>query len=398
MGSSRHGPLEGVRVIDLTINVLGPVGTQILGDMGAEVIKVEAPAGDPMRRIGPSRSGELGPFFQTANRNKQSVVLDLKQPEARAALDELVRTGDVFVHNMRHAAAGRLGITYDDVRRANPQIVYASATGYRADGPYRDRPAYDDVIQGECGLVNLIERANGEARFVPMPIADKFCGYVLASAIAMALFHRERTGEGQEVHVPMLETMLSLTLTTHLWRGIGDGPAGYPRAISPHRRPYRTRDGMICVLAHTDAQWERLLKAVDRPDLAADPRFARMEERAAHIVELQQQLAGALAGLATADVRRRLDEADIPVGPVSALDGLPDDPYLVGTGFFPTIDHPDEGPVRTTAIPVSFSASPGTIRSGAPRLGADTARVLRSAGLQDEVPGAGDARPSGQDR
>ncbi len=383
MTSGRSGPLDGVRVIDLTINVLGPVGTQILGDMGAEVIKVEAPGGDPMRWIGPSRSGELGPFFQTTNRNKRSIVLDLKQQTAHAALCELVSGADVFVHNMRHAAAGRLGIGYADISAVNPAIVYASATGYHADGPYRDRPAYDDVIQGECGLVGLIGRTGGEPGFVPMPIADKFCGYVLASSIAMALVHRERTGEGQEVHVPMLETMLSLTMTTHLWQGVADGPPGYPRAVSPWRRPFRTRDGMICLLAHTDAQWDRLLRAVDRPDLAEDPRFARMAQRAANIVELQQLLAAALAERTTEEVRRRLEEVDVPVGPVNDLEGILEDAYLEETGFFRTIDHPREGTVRTTAIPVSFSATPGTIRHGAPMLGADTADVLRRAGVPE---------------
>ncbi|MBM86134.1 MAG: carnitine dehydratase [Rhodospirillaceae bacterium] len=377
------GPLSGVRVVDLTINVLGPVATQILGDMGAEVIKVETPAGDPMRLLGPSKSREIGPFFQTTNRNKKSVVLDLKRGEAKAALDKLVGTADVFVHNMRHAAAKRLSIDFDSLRAVNPRLVYGYATGYRKGGPKDARPAYDDVIQGESGIVDLIERANGEARFVPMPISDKFCGYVLASSIAMALYRRERTGVGQEVHVPMLETMLSMNLITHLWRGTqGDkSNLGYPRALSPHRVPYQTSDGMLCVLAHTDDQWHRLLRAVDRADLIEEPKFKHLAERSENIVELQSHLARALAELTTAEAFRRLDEADLPNGPVTILDGVMDDPYLTETGFFQTFDDMYEGTVVTTAVPVSFSESPGSLRMMAPALGEHTEQILSEIGV-----------------
>jgi crotonobetainyl-CoA:carnitine CoA-transferase CaiB-like acyl-CoA transferase len=380
-----QGPLTGVRVIDLTINVLGPVATQLLGDMGAEVIKVETPAGDPMRLIGPSKTGMLGPFFQTTNRNKKSVVLDLKRPEPSAALKRLVESADVFVHNMRTAAAGRLGIDYESLKAINPKLIYASATGYRKGGSKDGRPAYDDVIQGESGMVNLIDRTNGEARFVPMPISDKFCGHALASAIGMALFRRERAGVGQEVHVPMLETMLSFNLTTHLWRGTqGDKTdLGYPRALSPYRIPYKTQDGMVCVLAHTDDQWHRLLRGVGRADLIEDPRFTRLAERAENIAALQSHLADALATFTTAEAFRVLDEADMPNGPVAVLEEMMDDPYLVETGFFPTIEDRHEGTLHTTAIPVDFSESPGQLRNMAPGLGEHTADILAGAGLSE---------------
>ena len=383
--TDNQGPLTGVRVIDLTINVLGPVATQLLGDMGAEVIKVETPAGDPMRMIGPSKTGMLGPFFQTTNRNKKSIVLDLKRPEPSAALRKLVETADVFVHNMRTAAAGRLGIDFDSLRVINPKLVYASATGYRKGGSKDGRPAYDDVIQGESGMVSLIERTNGEARFVPMPISDKFCGHALASAIGMALFRRERSGIGQEVHVPMLETMLSFNLTTHLWRGTqGDKTdLGYPRALSPYRIPYKTKDGMVCVLAHTDDQWHRLLRAVGRADLIEDPRFTYLAHRAENIADLQSHLADALATFTTEEAFRLLDEADMPNGPVAVLEEMMDDPYLVETDFFPTIEDAHEGPLRTTAIPVTFSESPGVLRNMAPALGEHTAEILGEAGLSD---------------
>ena len=380
---NNQGPLTGIRVVDLTINVLGPVATQLLGDMGAEVIKVETPTGDPMRQIGPSKTGMLGPFFQTTNRNKKSIVLDLKRPEPSAALKKLVEGADVFVHNMRTAAAGRLGIDYDSLKTINPKLVYASATGYRKGGSKDGRPAYDDVIQGESGMVGLIERTNGEARFVPMPISDKICGHALASAIGMALFRRERSGAGQEVHVPMLETMLSFNLTTHLWRGThGDKTGlGYPRALSPYRIPYKTKDGMVCVLAHTDDQWHRLLRGVGRADLIDDPQFTHLAQRAENIATLQSHLADALATFTTKEAFLLLDGADMPNGPVAVLEEMMDDPYLVETGFFPTIEDPYEGTVHTTAIPVAFSESPGTLRNMAPALGEHTAEILAGAGL-----------------
>jgi crotonobetainyl-CoA:carnitine CoA-transferase CaiB-like acyl-CoA transferase len=383
--SKNFGPLTGIRVLDLTINVLGPVATQILGDMGAEVIKVETPSGDPMRLIGKSKTGMLGPFFQTTNRNKKSIVLDLKRHEPKQALLKLAATSDVFVHNMRQAATERLGIDYKNLMPANPSLIYASATGYRRGGSKDGRPAYDDVIQGESGLVDLIERTNGEARFVPMPISDKFCGHTLASAIGMALFHRERTGQGQEIHVPMLETMLSFNLTTHLWYGTQgkEKNLGYPRALSPYRVPYKTKDGMVCVLAHTDEQWHRLLKAIGREDLVQDPRFTYLAQRAENIAILQSHLADGLAQFTTDEAFNLLDEADLPNGPVITLESMMDDTYLKDTHFFPTMDDPHEGTLHTTAIPVEFSKSPGTLRNGAPLLGEHTHTLLSEAGFSN---------------
>lgn len=373
------GPLGGIRVVDLTINVLGPQGTQILGDMGAEIVKIEAPGGDPMRQMGPARNPDMGGFFLSLNRNKRSVLLNLKQAPAHAALLRLVETADVFVHGMRPGAAARLGIDYAAIRDCKPDIVYASASGYRKDGAHRDRPAYDDVIQGESGLAALIGRANGEVRYVPMPMADKLVGYVLASAIGMALFHRERTGQGQEVHVPMLETMLSSNLVEHLWHGILDEPEkglGYPRMFTPHRRPYATKDGQICVLANTDEQWRRLLGAIDRPELAEDERFKHLAERSRNIAALLEILGKALPERTTAEWHERFDAADLPNGPVRDLEDILNDPYLSDTGFFHRYSHPTEGPMMVTGAPVDFSSTPGGLRSPPPNLGQDTATVL----------------------
>ncbi len=381
------GPLAGIRVIDVTIAVLGPVATQILGDMGAEVIKVETPEGDPMRQIGPARHPGMAAYFLNVNRNKKSLVLDLKRGAARAAMLRLAATADVFVHNMRPGAAARLGIDYKAIAAANPRIVYAWASGYRPDSRYRDRAAFDDVIQGESGLAAINAAPNGPdpgaPRYVPMAVSDKICGHVLASAVAMALFARERSGKGQEVHVPMMETMTAFNLVDHLWHGVFAEPEkglGYPRMFTPYRRPYATRDGHVCLLATTDRQWRNLFAAIERPELADDPRFATIARRTANIDELYTLLAEHIERHTTAQWRARLDAADVPNGGVNDLAGLIADPYLRDTGFFRHVEHPSEGPTVTTAIPVSFSGSPGSLRLPPPRLGEHTAAILAALG------------------
>ena len=330
------GPLAGIRVIDITIAVLGPVATQVLGDMGAEVIKIETPEGDPMRQIGPARNPGMAAYYLNVNRNKKSLVLDLKRPEARDALLRLAATVDVFVHNMRPGAAARLGIDYAKVAAVNPRIIYASASGYRPDTPAADRAAFDDVIQGESGLAALNGGSDGPPRYVPMVVCDKVSGHVLAGAIGMALYARERTGQGQEVHVPMMETMAAFNLVDHLWHGVFGEPEkglGYPRMLTPYRRPYATKDGYVCLLATTDRQW-----------------------------------------------RTRLDRFDVPNGIVNDLKALLADSYLRDTGFFRPVEHPSQGPTVTTAIPVSFSATPGEIRLPPPRLGEHNAEILGELG------------------
>lgn len=378
------GPLAGVRVIDLTVNILGPVATQILGDMGAEVIKIEPPQGDPIRQVGPRRSTGMGAFFLNTNRNKRSVVLDLKQQDAREVLFRLVEGADVLVHNMRLSAAARLGLDHATLSARNPRLIYASGTGFRKDSSWRDRPAFDDVIQGMSGIADMHARRDGEPRYVPMVIADKFCGHALASAIGMALYRRERTGRGQEVHVPMTETMLNFNLIEHLWGAVLNEPEqglGYIRMLTPFRRPYATQDGHICLLANTDDQWRRLFGAIGQPELAEDPRFARLVDRALHLPALYALVEEAMATATTEEWIRRLDEADIPNGPVLRLDRMLDDPYLAETGYFQRVEHPTEGPMITTAVPVEFSESPGAVRRLAPRLGEHTEEVLREAGF-----------------
>lgn len=380
------GPLAGVRVIDLTVNILGPVATQILGDMGAEVIKVEPPQGDPIRHVGPRRSTGMGAFFLNTNRNKRGVLLDLKQPDARDALLRLVDGADVFVHNMRLSAAARLGLDYASLAARNPRLIYASGTGFRKNSSWRDRPAFDDVIQGMSGIADMHARRDGEPRYVPMVIADKFCGHALASAIGMALYRRERSGVGQEVHVPMTETMLNFNLIEHLWGAVLAEPEqglGYIRMLTPFRRPYATKDGHICLLANTDDQWRRLFGAIDRPELIQDPRFARLVDRALNLPALYSLVEDAMAERPTAEWMQRLDAADVPNGPVLKLDEMLDNPYLAETGYFQRVEHPTEGEMITTAVPTEFSESPGGVHRLAPRLGQHTAEVLREAGFPE---------------
>lgn len=377
--------LDGIRVIDCTNNVMGPLGTQLLGDMGADVVKIEAPQGDPIRQIGPSRTPGMGAYFLNLNRNKRSVVLDLKQPVARDALLRLIERADVLVLNMRARAAARLGLTYEALKERNPRLVHAAAGGFRRGSRSGDRPAFDDIIQGMCGLAAL--NGTGDApRFVPTVLADKLCGHALAYAVVCALLHRERTGVGQAVHVPMLDTMVAFTMVEHLWGATLGEPArglGYPRMLTAHRRPYATSDGHLCVIASTDDQWERLLPAIGRAELASDPRFARLEQRSENIDALYAVLAEAMRERSTAEWQHRLDAADIPNGPVNDMADLLEDAYLQEVGFFQERQHATEGCTTVMPLPTHLSDSPPVVRRLAPRLGEHTQEVLAEIGLPE---------------
>ncbi|MFP3563121.1 CaiB/BaiF CoA transferase family protein [Paraburkholderia sp. SIMBA_030] len=373
-----------MRVIDLTINVLGPVATQLLGDMGADVIKIEPPEGDQNRKNGPGRNPDMAVFYTIMNRNKRSVSLNLKRAECREAVLRLAETADVFVHSMRPSAAKRLGIDYESIKARNPRIIYASGPGYRPDGPHKDRPAFDDVIQGETGIAAMNRDADGSPRYFPTVIVDKFCGYVLASSVSMALYHRERTGLGQCVQVPMFETMLQFNLFEHLWEGAlgsADGKGlGYTRMFSPHRRPYATKDGHICLLAVNNDQWRRVLCAIDATHLLDDPRFCDMADRMRNINELYSAVSDAIQTRTTAEWNTIFAAADVSHGPVRELNDLMQDDYIKETGFFRHYEHPTEGDMVMTSIPVHFSESPGNVRYLPPNLGEHSIEVLLEAG------------------
>ena len=382
------GPLAGVRVIDLTQVVLGPMGTQILGDAGADVVKVEPPAGDMTRFIGPRRSEGMAAYFANLNRNKRSVVLDLKRPAAHAALMRLVEGADVFVHNMRLSAAARLGLDYESLAKVNPRIIHACATGFRPGSSREEDPAYDDIIQGMGGLAHLNGRgaqADGP-RYVPSVLADKLTGHVLASSIAMALFARERTGHGQAVHVPMMDTLVSFLLPEHMWgHSIGQPELGigYPRMLTPDRRPFATKDGFMCVMVATHAQWARLFALFGKSALMEDPRFATGSARSDNIEAAYAIVTEGMKQRTNAEWLVLLREADLPHGPANSLEDLLADDYLNEIGFFPRMAHPTEGEMTLVGIPVSYHGTPASIRRLAPHLGEHTREVLAQAGLAE---------------
>ena len=386
IGTKPTGPLSGIRVIDVTTVVLGPFCSQTLGDMGADVIKVEATDGDSLRPIGPSRTPGMGSYFANLNRNKRSLAIDLKKPAAKEALMRLVETADVFVHNMRLGAASRLGLDYETLVKRNPKLIYAAASGFRKGSSMQEFPAYDDLIQGVSGIASLNAGPDGAPRYFPTVMVDKLTGATLASMIGMALFHRERTGEGQEIHLPMMETILSFGLVEHLWHGTLGEPEkglGYPRMLTPHRRPYQTKDGYISVIAHSDAQWRSLFKAMGVPDLIDDPRFCSVGARTANIDAVYGTLTTGMKLKTTDEWLAELRPADIPCGKANRLDELFADPYLNETGYFQPYDHPVEGDTIIPSIPARFSKTPPNVHRPWPTLGQHTREVLAEAGYSD---------------
>jgi crotonobetainyl-CoA:carnitine CoA-transferase CaiB-like acyl-CoA transferase len=328
----------------------------------------------------------MGSYFAMLNRNKRSVVLDLKRAVARDALLRLVATADVFVHNMRLGAAERLGLGYPVLSARNPRLVYACASGFRKGSSKQEHPAFDDLIQGISGLAALNAGPDGAPRYVPSVVVDKLTGQMLASMIGMALFHRERTGQGQEVHVPMLETTLSFLLVEHMWGAVLNQPEhgmGYPRMLTPHRRPYPTKDGYISVIAVSNAHWSRLFEAMGRGTLIDDPRFGSIAARSDNVDALYGVLTEGMRERTTAEWLGILGALDIPCGPANQLADLLQDEYLTETQFFEHARHPLDGDVTITAIPAWFSASPPSVRRLWPALGEHTDDVLREIGYTE---------------
>jgi len=378
------GPLDGIKILELTSVVLGPWACQILADRGAEVIKVEPPRGDSNRTLGAARHPGMAALYLTCNRNKRDIVLNLKDPAARAALLKIAQDVDVVIHNNRPQVMTKLGLTYEDFRTVNDKVIYCGTYGYGKDGPYGAKGALDDSIQAAGGVAVLNEMVLGEPRYLPTVIADKTTAMAVAYSVNAALFHRERTGEGQEIEVPMYEHMVYFVMAEHLWGMTFEPPIGtpgYERLMSYHRKPYKTQDGYIAILPYMDSHWEIFCRKADREELLEDPRFTTLADRVKNIDDTYQETAKTMATRTTDEWIELFGDTSVPTIIMNTLEGLKDDPHLQAVDFWQEVDHPTEGKIRMTRFPVNFSATPAEVRRHAPRLGEHTVEILQEAGL-----------------
>jgi len=382
-GEAPTGPLSGVRVLDLTTVVMGPSATQMLGDLGANVIKIESNAGDSMRWIGPWRHKGMGPLFLQANRNKRSVVLDLKTPEGKAAAIALAAEADVLVSNVRPQGLQRLGLDYETIRQGNPSIIYCAAVGYGSGGPQSGKAVYDDLMQAASGIAGLFEAVDGAPRYAPINICDRVVGLYVVNAITSALYHRERTKEGQMIEVPMFETMTQFVLADHMGGGAfvpPTGEMGYKRLLSRTRGPYPTADGHLSLVVYTDAHWRAFTQLIGCGDLLdTDARFASQQSRTVHAEAVGQFLAEQLGARGNDAWLEALHAIDIPACPVNALEDLFEDPHLKAVGFFTEAEHPTEGTLKLCRFPIRFGRTPASVQRLAPNLGEHNGEILGEA-------------------
>ena len=382
------GPLKGLKIIELTSVVLGPWAAQILADMGAEVIKVEAPFGDSNRQLGASRNPKMAALYLSNNRNKRSLVLDLKQASARDALLAIVKDCDVFLHNNRPQVMTKLKLEYNDIKSVNENIIYCGTYGYSKDGPYGEKGALDDSIQAASGIAALNELVLGEPRYLPTVVADKTTAITVVYSILAALFHRERTGSGQEVEVPMFETMVSFVMAEHLWGEVFEPPldkAGYTRLMSHHRKPYKTKDGYIAVLPYMNNHWKTFCEKAERQDLIEDDRFKNLSSRVENIDDTYSETGKILSTKTTQEWLDIFADTKVPVIVVNSLDDLFTDPHLEAVGFWQDFDHPTEGKLKMPGFPAKFSKTPATIRKHAPNFGEHSLEILAEAGIDEET-------------
>ena len=388
--SSSSGPLAGVRVVDVTAVLMGPSATQMLADLGADVIKIEPPGGDKTRAIGPMGDRKMGPIFLGVNRNKRSVVLDLKVPEGRQALLKLAETADVFTYNVRPAAMARLGLTYEALKAVNPRLIYVGMFGFSQHGRYAASPAFDDLIQAATGATAAMAAASpdGSGGFVPLNVMDRSVGLYAFGVIASALYAREKTGQGQRVDVPMFETMVPSVLGDHLYGHKylpAQGGFGYPRLLSAARRPFRTKDAQVCCVIYQDHHWRAFLGILGMGDLyETDPRFKDITARTAHADELNRFVEKHLTEKTTAEWQQLLKEADVPVFPAHTFETLLEDGHLQDIGFFRDEEVPGVGTVRETAVPSEWFGTPPQDYRPPPTLGQHSAEVLAEAGYTPE--------------
>jgi crotonobetainyl-CoA:carnitine CoA-transferase CaiB-like acyl-CoA transferase len=380
-----------VRILDCTTVVLGPWASQQLGDLGADVIKIEPPEGDTTRQLGPRRHRQMAAFYLACNRNKRSLVLDLKQDAGRRALFALAERADVLMHNFRPEPAARLGMSYEAFEKINPRLIYLATYGYRAAGPYGNKAAYDDIIQAGAGFAWLQTAVADTPRFMPTIVADKTSSNAVVSAILAALYARERSGVGQAVEVPMFETLASFVMVEHLYGESFVPPidtAGYKRILNAQRRPYATKDGFLAILPYTDGHWREFCELIGRKDLLEDKRFTTIAERLANVEAYYALLADIAATRTNAEWNELLGSSNVPHGPVNSLETLLTDPQLLATGFWKIVEHPTEGTLRMPDVPSRFTRTPPEIRRMAPRLGEHSVEVLQEAGLSAAEIGA----------
>ena len=382
------GPLKGLKIIELTSVVLGPWAAQILADMGAEVIKVEAPFGDSNRQLGASRNPNMAALYLSNNRNKRSLVLDLKQASARDALLAIIKDSDVFLHNNRPQVMTKLKLEYNDIKSVNENIIYCGTYGYSKDGPYGEKGALDDSIQAASGIAALNELVLGEPRYLPTVVADKTTAITVVYSILAALFHRERTGHGQAVEVPMFETMVSFVMAEHIWGEVFEPPlgkAGYTRLMSHHRKPYKTKDGYIAVLPYMNDHWKTFCEKAGRQDLIDDDRFKNLSSRVENIDDTYAETGKILSTKTTQEWLDIFADTKVPVIVVNSLDDLFTDPHLEAVGFWQDFDHPTEGKLKMPGFPAKFSETPATIRKHAPNFGEHSIEILAEAGIDEET-------------
>ncbi|MFC9995490.1 CaiB/BaiF CoA transferase family protein [Nocardia sp. NPDC127526] len=378
------GPLDGLRVIELAGVVMGPLAGQILGDLGADVIKVETVFGDVTRQYLPRRNDDMGWLALNLNRNKRSVVLDLRSERGKHALATLLETADVLLTNLRPNSLAHLDLMPDEVTAKYPRLVYATAQGFRSGSGEENRAAYDDVIQAESGVVWLNQQMTGQPFLLPTLLADKVCGLVLAQSIMAALYYRATHGRGQHVELPMLDTMFSFGLIEHVGGAVFEPPAaafGYSRALSPFHKAFPVKDGAVCVLPYGDRNWHDFFALLGCPDWANDPRFGTRDARAKHIDELYAMVGELTRPFTTAQLLEACTEHGIAASPVRSLDEAVATDYVRDGGLFQVAEHPTEGPYRLIGSPVRYSRTPASVRRHCPHIGEHTAEILTEIGL-----------------